>query len=521
MPVEWHCVPHRLAAFLLTVAILTAAAWLSPLSAVYTNPVQTIRAQDESFYSSIAINMAQDNAWLAPKFMGRFAFNKPPLGIWLPALSVKIFGPNKMALRLPSILAGGLTALLVFSWLLRVEGLTAAWAAVLFLLGDYWFVAIGKLALTDSLLLAAMTAAYFVLARDPGLEKRGSTFLFGIAVGLAMLTKSVAAFPALATLAIVAPRSRKLPALLFASGVAFVVAAPWHAYQLLVHGNWFWAEYVLDEHLGWGLAVPNRDGQPGNFIFYATTLMKICPWLFWCSLLGFWQRKNLVAGTAAVLTFATMLTFQYQNATYLLGFNVLLAMVAASWFRGWKLVIPAALCLLGLVQQVRVNWPLRENQAIVAVENYCTRERGNELIIVDPDDEFYTTALPLERVRYCYREDSALRRQSPIDFRKMGIILSVSDFLNLKDKLPEFATELRRMGLDSTGPVGTVMAAKSTEEIRQLVQARSEIDFLVRKSFAPTLNPFNHRLIPISESHVLLESQVVEKKHSHACGLLR
>ena len=106
---------HRLAAFLLTVALLTATAWLSPLSAVYTNPVQSIRAQDESFYSSIAINMAQDNAWLAPKFMGRFAFNKPPLGIWLPALSVKIFGPNKMALRLPSILAGGLTALLAFN----------------------------------------------------------------------------------------------------------------------------------------------------------------------------------------------------------------------------------------------------------------------------------------------------------------------------------------------------------------------------------------------------------------------
>ena len=190
---QWHSVPHRLAAFLLTVALLTAAAWLSPLSAVYTNPVQNIRAQDESFYSSIAINMAQNNAWLAPKFMGRFAFNKPPLAIWLPALSVKIFGPNKMALRVPSILAGGLTVLLVFSWLLRVEGITAAWASVLFLLSDYWFVALGKLAMTDSLLLAAMTAAYFLLARDPGLEKRGHALAFGIAVGLAMLTKSVAA----------------------------------------------------------------------------------------------------------------------------------------------------------------------------------------------------------------------------------------------------------------------------------------------------------------------------------------
>ena len=293
--------PHRFAVFFLTVAVLAATSWLSPISAVYTNPVEKIRAQDESFYSSIALNMAFGGEWLSPKFLNRFAFNKPPLAIWLPALFVKLSSPSKLALRAPSILAGGLTALLLFLWIVRTEGVQPAWAGVLLLLSDYWFSTLGKLAMTDSLLLAAMTAAYFLLAQDRGLEKGHNVIWFGLATGLAMLTKSVAALPALLALAILAPRNRKLPALLIAGSVAFLIAAPWHIYQLFAHGNWFWAEYVLDEHLGWGLAAPTREGQPGNFIFYSSTLLKTCPWLVAAALLGIWQKRNWVALVAALL----------------------------------------------------------------------------------------------------------------------------------------------------------------------------------------------------------------------------
>ena len=518
-------VRHGLCVFLLTFVFLAVPAWFYPLTGVKTNPILEIRAQDEAFYSSIALRMAFTGEWLTPKFLGRYAFNKPPLGVWLPALSVKVFGPNKMALRLPSLLAAATSALFLFLWLTHFHRLAVGWAGVFFLLSSYWFLVLGKVAMTDSLLLAFMMGSYYLLAIDPGLEKRNHILWFGVLTGLAIMTKSIAAFPAFAVLLAVAPRSRKLPALLITAAIALLIAAPWHAYQMWAVPKWFWAEYVLDEHLQWGMEPP-LPKQMSNLFFYGYHLFRISPWIPICAAIGFatlWkspQERN-VPLAATGLTALTMLAFQYQNATYLLEFSALLCVIAARVSKAYPAGIGVLFAIFALYQTVSIAWPLRTDPAVEALENYCASSTSSELVLTHPDDEFYSAALPFPRVRYCFRMDPHTTRQSPLDLWDLGIIVSASDFETLEERTPAFRKKLQDMGLDSPEPIGTVIVVSNENEIDNMIQSHPEIDFLVPTNFLkPEINR-NHLVSVVSAKHTLLAARNPKSPPRRKCGLMR
>ena len=518
-------VRHGLFVFLVTFSVLAIPAWFFPLTGLKTNPISNIRAQDEAFYSSIALRMASDGEWLTPKFLGRFAFNKPPLGVWLPALSVKVFGPNKMALRLPSLLAAGATALFLFLWLSHFHGPLVGWAGVFFLLSSYWFLVLGKVAMTDSLLLAFTMAGYYLLAIDPGLERNRHSVWFGALAGLAFMTKSIAALPLFLILAIVVPRNRKLPAMLISAVTAFTIAAPWHIYQLVVNHRWFWAEYVLDEHLMWGTQPPVVQAT-SNFEFYFSHLARISPWLLLAAAAGVVpllrsKGERTLPLAALGITGCTLLAFQYQNATYLLSVSALLSVIAARSFSNYRIAIPGFCALFAVSQAISVAWPLRQDPAIQAMEAYCASGGASELVVVNPDDEFYGAVLPFRRVRYCFRMDPAIARKSPLDFWNLGVIVSASDFGNLGEKLPGYQKNLKAMGLDSVEAVGTVIAVTHDDQIIKLIQSRPDIDFLVPTNW---LNPelkFEHTRRRVSAKHTLLSSHAMDVRSFSNCGLLR
>ena len=66
---------------------------------------------DEFRYAEIPRAMIESGNWVVPRLAGMDYFEKPALGYQLTALSFKIFGYNKFALRFPPALAAGLTAL--------------------------------------------------------------------------------------------------------------------------------------------------------------------------------------------------------------------------------------------------------------------------------------------------------------------------------------------------------------------------------------------------------------------------
>ena len=72
---------------------------------------------DEFRYAEIPREMLASGNWITPKLVDVRYFEKPALGYQLTALSFKYFGENAFALRLPSALAVGITALLLFGLL--------------------------------------------------------------------------------------------------------------------------------------------------------------------------------------------------------------------------------------------------------------------------------------------------------------------------------------------------------------------------------------------------------------------
>ena len=114
---------------------------------------------DEHRYGEIAREMLTDNDWVVPHLNGFRYFEKPVMFYWATAGSMKIFGENAFALRLPSALSVGITALLIFLLVRRLRPdhpAVAILAAGIYLTTIEVFI-VGTLAIIDSMLTMFLT----------------------------------------------------------------------------------------------------------------------------------------------------------------------------------------------------------------------------------------------------------------------------------------------------------------------------------------------------------------------------
>ena len=317
---------HRISIELLAIALIAAVALgfgiqNAGIASGYVDPILHAGAQDEAVYGHAAAYMVRTGQWLTPVFLDRFLLNKPPLLMWTGAGSMLLLGVNPTALRLPALAAGVLCCLLIYAWLRRSRSLPVAFAGVLLALGNGLFHSMARKFMTDIVLTLLITAAMFILALDPRLQKWTSVAGFGCLSGAAILTKSAAGLlPLLILIVFFFLRAENRPAptrILAALGVAVLIAAPWHLYQLLVHKDWFMAEYVQFQVLGSGVNAPSRYSGESSVWFYARRLLVLDPLLLllWCAALpgivqawkrsaGAWEVQLLSAwclGSIAVL----------------------------------------------------------------------------------------------------------------------------------------------------------------------------------------------------------------------------
>lgn len=97
---------------------------------------------DEARYVNNSVEIAQNGHWLDYRMDGEIDhWNfKPPLVLWLQALSMKIFGYTELGARLPSALACiGIALLLYWFCVTRLKSLLAGVVAVLFFLASPGF----------------------------------------------------------------------------------------------------------------------------------------------------------------------------------------------------------------------------------------------------------------------------------------------------------------------------------------------------------------------------------------------
>ncbi|MBV8055380.1 MAG: glycosyltransferase family 39 protein, partial [Deltaproteobacteria bacterium] len=146
---------------------------------------------DEATYAEVAHEAVSNNSYLNFTFNGQSYVKKPPLLFWMMAASFKAFGESEFSARLPSVVMGVGTLLLMYAIAAADFGRLAGLVAGTVPLGFFFFVARGgRECATDAPLIFFSTLAIFALGRARA--HRGWVLAAGVACGLALMSKGAA-----------------------------------------------------------------------------------------------------------------------------------------------------------------------------------------------------------------------------------------------------------------------------------------------------------------------------------------
>ena len=141
----------------------------------------------ESRYSEMARKMWETQNWVTPMIdYGVPFWGKPPLTIWLSAISLGVGGINDFSVRAPSLLLGVAIAWIVYFLLQVQRGAEQAFAGVLILSSSVLFFVMSGTVAMDQCLCFGTTlalAAFWLALRE---QKRvwGYVFFLGLSIGL-------------------------------------------------------------------------------------------------------------------------------------------------------------------------------------------------------------------------------------------------------------------------------------------------------------------------------------------------
>jgi hypothetical protein len=180
-------------------------------------------------------------------------------------------------------------------------------------------------------------------------------------------------------------------------------------------------------------------------------------------------------------------------------------------YQSWTVVALLLLLVLKLTPSDRV-WSLTypASQPLAAaplLRAYADRGRSNELILVDTDDEFYSSTLPLPKVRYCFRDPSHVTERYAPYFVDLGITVNSTVFADLAHWEPIFRERLRAWKLDSSEPIATSIVATDDADVAAIIQSHPRADFYLPVSLGPAVVAAaqnTHTLVPASTRRFFL-----------------
>ncbi|MGN6366675.1 MAG: ArnT family glycosyltransferase [Phycisphaerae bacterium] len=258
--------------------------------------------------------------------------HKPPLALWLIALSIKVFGATPFAVRIPSIVLSTLGIALTWEIGRRLFDGRIAFLAALFhaLSGILMAQSAGWFSTdhTDTIFIFFIElGVYFcVLLRQK--FRWEWALLAGASVGLALLTKWAAAmvvFPVFVGLMWHRrPVWKSVAAGAVMLAVAIVVAAPWQIYIRHAFPN----EYRIESSYNWKhLTVPLEDHNGPWYYHFGKAYEFYGVMVYPAMLLAFWLffRNRLPRGAGAMLLWFSITYFVFTLAATKMGGYVLIA----------------------------------------------------------------------------------------------------------------------------------------------------------------------------------------------------
>ncbi len=256
--------------------VLVLAAW----NLGYRLDRSVVQTWDESLYGTSAAELLASGDWVVTTVHGQVDYYnaKPPLNVWLIALSFATFGINLVSLRLVSVLSAWLTILVVQWWCRRAIGASAALAASLVLstMFAFFFLHAGRSGNADAMFALFITLTAFALWR--GEEHPFALAWIGPLLGLSFLLKGMAFLMPLASVVLVlmargglARREWPPMAAGVVVGLAGVVA--WGAARYTAGGGLrFFRVLFLTDFVA-RVAEP-LDGHGGGSLYYLNTLQR-------------------------------------------------------------------------------------------------------------------------------------------------------------------------------------------------------------------------------------------------------
>jgi 4-amino-4-deoxy-L-arabinose transferase-like glycosyltransferase len=208
---------------------------------------------DEATYAEVSRGIVATGDWMNLSWDGEPYMKKPPLLFWMTAASFELFGVNEFAARLPSVLMGLGTLVLIYLGASAIAGRVAGTVAALIPLNFYFFVARGgRESATDAPLLFFTTLALYAFLKSLG--SRRWLPVAGAATGLAIVSKGLAGLiaPAVAIVAVtIFAEFRAIgpSGLAIIGASAAAVAAPWFIYQASHDFALFFSTFVGQETL--------------------------------------------------------------------------------------------------------------------------------------------------------------------------------------------------------------------------------------------------------------------------------
>lgn len=236
---------------------------------------------DEVNFAECAREMIVSGDYLHVQIDYRPFFEKPPLFIWLQVLSMKVFGVNEFAARLPNALLAALTMplLLHLGALVRSRRLGLLWAAAYAgsILPNFY----GHSGIIDPLFNLCIFGGIWQMVRatDGRSSWLRASVLAGCCTGLAVLTKGPVGWGLVglttAVVWLVERRSMPLPwrQVLVMSGCAMLATATWYGIDLIMHGPAF-----LQENLAYQLRLLTTGdaGHEQPFYYHPVVVLLGC-----------------------------------------------------------------------------------------------------------------------------------------------------------------------------------------------------------------------------------------------------
>lgn len=241
--------------------------------------------RDEGRNAEAGREMFASGDLITPTFNGELRVAKPVFVYWLMTLSYQAFGVNEFAARAPSALFGVALIVMQYLFLARLRGPMVGLFGALMLLLNIQMLALGRMAITDSVLIFFTTASlygFWLGLHEPG---TGRHWIWGFYAGMALatLTKGPVGFAVPLIGALLYLAATKQWRVFWHKGsplagtlLFLLLAGPWYATMFLLHGDAYSSQAKV--HTVGRFLAPMEGHGIGWWFYFPVLLLGFFPW---------------------------------------------------------------------------------------------------------------------------------------------------------------------------------------------------------------------------------------------------